>query len=65
MRKFERGIAMDVKASPKSFWKLTTTRAGIGNLNYEDEKNKAEHFNSTFYLYSLPKMITFLSLIII
>ena len=35
-RKFERGIAMDMKANPKAFWKFvrskTTTRTGIGNL---------------------------------
>ena len=55
-RKFERGIAIAVKAISKTFWKFirpkTTTRTGIGNSKNEDDKavtddkDKGEIFNS-------------------
>lgn len=57
-RKFERGVAMDSKVNPKSFWKFvrskTQVRSGIGNLRDDkeniitDDRAKAEIFNAFF-----------------
>ena len=57
-RKFERGISLEAKENPKSFWKFVNskmkTRSGIGDLKNEngewisDDHEKANELNSFF-----------------
>ena len=57
-RKFERGISLEAKVNPKSFWKFvkskSKTRSRIGDLQnnsgewISDEHEKANEFNSFF-----------------
>ena len=59
-RKFERGISLEAKENPKSFWKFvkskTKTRSVIGDLKNEngewisDDHEKANELNSFFSL---------------
>ena len=57
-RKYERGISLEAKENPKSFWKFvkskTKTRSGIGDLKNDsgewisDDHEKANELNSFF-----------------
>ena len=57
-RRFERGISLEVKENPKSFWKYvrskTQTRSGIGDLKNDNgewitnDKDKANELNNFF-----------------
>ena len=61
-RRFERGISLEVKENPKSFWKFvrskTQTRSGISDLKNKDgewitnDKDKANEMNGFLALYS-------------